>query len=75
MLLRKHEAPSGGTLSIKYLLVIAPPPPPHRRYRRITRTVAAIAAGHLPLLISSQLKLTSPLSVRAAMKSLLLSNF
>ena len=30
-----------------------PPPPVHRRYRRITWTVAAIAAGHLPLLISS----------------------
>ena len=52
-------------------MAIAPPP----LHRRITWTVAAIAAGHLPLLISPQLKLTSPLSVRAAMESPLLSNF
>ena len=37
--------------------------------------MAAIAAGHQPLLISSQLKLMSLLSVRAAMESPLLSIF
>ena len=51
------------------------PSPPHRRCRHFIWTVAAIAAGHLPLLTSSQLKLTSPILVQAATELPLLSDF
>ena len=60
----------------QYFTIAAPnTPPPHRRCRHFTWTVAAIAAGHLPLLTSSQLKLTSPILVQAATESPLLSDF